>query len=191
MQIEKIAIRKEIMCIDTARQTIDMQQIQNRRFLYNPRTGILVLGFQYAPKSPLLSSHADELAGAGITKDFDDYVRGWVGTGRSYPKGVIHFAPSVVNGVYLCLTGLSVHWKCFRKTARWLIRSSVDSENNGNGLCQIFWHLSKKYLSGNSCRKHHMPVQQNKKTIIKKNDRRRFIYEYYHNHHGGSSLYGR
>lgn len=95
MQIEKIAIRKEIMCIDTARQTIDMQQIQNRRFLYNPRTGILVLGFQYAPKSPLLSSHADELAGAGITKDYDDFVRGWVGTGRSYPKGVIHFAPSV------------------------------------------------------------------------------------------------
>ena len=95
MQIEKIAIQKGIMCIDTTRQSIDMQQIQNRRFLYNPRTGILVLGYQYAPKSPLLSSHADELAGAGITKDYDDFVRGWIGTGRDYPKGVIHFAPSV------------------------------------------------------------------------------------------------
>lgn len=83
------------MCIDTTKQTIDMQQIQNRRFMYNPRTGILVLGFQYAPKSHLLSSHADELAGAGITRDYDSFVRGWVGTGRNYPKGVIHFAPCV------------------------------------------------------------------------------------------------
>ncbi|MBQ8358457.1 MAG: hypothetical protein IJX37_00890, partial [Oscillospiraceae bacterium] len=82
MQIEKIAIQKGIMCIDTTQQSIDMQQIQNRRFLYNPRTGILVLGYQYAPRSPLLSSHADELAGAGITKDYDDFVRGWIGTGR-------------------------------------------------------------------------------------------------------------
>lgn len=95
MQIEKIAIQKGIMCIDTTQQSIDMQQIQNRRFLYNPRTGILVLGYQYAPRSPLLSSHADELAGAGITKDYDDFVRGWIGTGRNYPKGVIHFTPSV------------------------------------------------------------------------------------------------
>lgn len=83
------------MCIDTTKQTIDMQQIQNRRFMYNPRTGILVLGFQYAPKSPLLSSHADELAEAGITKDYDEFVRGWIGTDRNYPKGVIHFAPCV------------------------------------------------------------------------------------------------
>lgn len=83
------------MCVDTSKQAIDMQQIQNRRFMYNPKTGILVLGVQYAPKSPLLSSHADELAGAGFVKDYDDFVRGWIGTGRSYPKGVIHFAPCV------------------------------------------------------------------------------------------------
>lgn len=83
------------MCIDTSKQVIDIQQIHNRRFLYNPRTGILVLGFQYAPKSLLLSSHAAELADAGITKDFDDFVRGWIGTGGDYPKGVIHFAPCV------------------------------------------------------------------------------------------------
>ena len=83
------------MCIDTTKQTIDMQQIQNRRFMYNPRIGILVLGFQYAPKSPLLSSHADELAGVGFVKNYDEFVRGWIGTGRSYPNGVIHFAPCV------------------------------------------------------------------------------------------------
>lgn len=26
---------------------------------------------------------------------YDDYVRGWVGTSKEYPKGVIHFAPNV------------------------------------------------------------------------------------------------
>ena len=36
-----------------------------------------------------------ELADAGITKDFDDFVRGWIGIGGDYPKGVIHFAPCV------------------------------------------------------------------------------------------------
>lgn len=66
MLIEKIAIKKGIMCVDTTRQSIDMQQIQNRRFMYNPKTGILVLGYQYEPKNLLLSSHADELAGAGM-----------------------------------------------------------------------------------------------------------------------------
>ena len=71
MQIEKTAITKELMRIDTRRQMIDMQQIDNRRFMYNPKTGILVLGYQY------------------------DFVWGWIGTGGDYPKGVIHFAPCV------------------------------------------------------------------------------------------------
>lgn len=44
MRIEKTAITKELMRIDTRRQIIDMQQIDNRRFMYNPKTGILVLG---------------------------------------------------------------------------------------------------------------------------------------------------
>lgn len=26
---------------------------------------------------------------------FDDFVRGWIGTGKEYKYGVIHFAPSV------------------------------------------------------------------------------------------------
>lgn len=95
MRIEKTAITKELMRIDTRRQMIDMQQIDNRRFMYNPKTGILVLGYQYAATSTLVSSHASELADAGITKGYDDFVRGWIGTGGDYPKGVIHFAPCV------------------------------------------------------------------------------------------------
>lgn len=81
------------MQINTRTQAIDMQQIDNRRFLFNPKTGVLVLGRQYKETSIVNSSHAVELADAGITKDFDDFVRGWIGTGGDYPKGVIHFAP--------------------------------------------------------------------------------------------------
>lgn len=44
MPIEKIPIVPEIMRIDTGTQAIDMQQIDNRRFLFNPKTGALVLG---------------------------------------------------------------------------------------------------------------------------------------------------
>lgn len=91
--MEKRAITKEIMKIDTGRQTIDMQQINNRRFMYNPKTGVLVLGYQYEVTSLKNSSHAGEMADAGITEGYDDFVRGWIGVGGDYPKGVIHFAP--------------------------------------------------------------------------------------------------
>ncbi len=92
---EKIEIAADIMRIDTFIQAIDMQQIDNRRFLFNPRTGVLVLGRQYKETSVVNASHAVELADAGITKDFDDFVKGWIGTGGAYPKGVIHFVPCV------------------------------------------------------------------------------------------------
>lgn len=95
MLIEKIPITADIMRIDTRTQAVDMQQIDNRRFMFHPDTGILVLGRQYAVTSLLNSSHAVELADAGITKGFDDFVRGWIGTGGKYPKGVIHFSPCV------------------------------------------------------------------------------------------------
>lgn len=98
MPIEKIPIVPEIMRIDTRTQAIDMQQIDNRRFMFNPKTGVLVLGKQFGKTKGLPSSHAEELAAAGIIKDFDSFVRGWIGTGRNYPKGVIHFAPCVDSG---------------------------------------------------------------------------------------------
>ena len=90
-----LPIVREIMRIDTGKQAIDMQQIDNRRFLYNPKTNVLVLGRQYKETSLTNSSHAGELAQAGITEGYDDFVKGWIGTGGSYPNGVIHFAPSV------------------------------------------------------------------------------------------------
>lgn len=95
MLIRKIPIVPEIMRIETRTQVIDIQQIDNRRFMYNPAAAVLVLGQQFGKTKGLPASHAVELAAAGVIKDFDDFVRGWIGTGRSYPKGVIHFAPSV------------------------------------------------------------------------------------------------
>ena len=84
-----------MMKLDVAVQAFDMQDISNRRFMYNPKTGILVLGRQYGQTRGLPGSHADDLAQAGIRSGFDDFVRGWVGTGKNYPAGIIHFAPNV------------------------------------------------------------------------------------------------
>lgn len=84
-----------MMKLDVAVQAFDMQDISNRRFMYNPKTGILVLGQQYGKARGLPGSHADDLTQAGIKNGFDDFVRGWVGTGKNYPAGIIHFAPNV------------------------------------------------------------------------------------------------
>ena len=84
-----------MMKLDVAVQAFDMQDISHRRFMYNPKTGILVLGQQYGKTRGLPGSHADDLAQAGIRSGFDDFVRGWVGTGKNYPAGIIHFAPNV------------------------------------------------------------------------------------------------
>lgn len=98
MDRKKIPVVPDAMRIDTRTQAIDMQQIDNRRFMYDPDTGILVLGRQYAEAGLLVSSHAVELADAGITEGYDAFVRGWIGAGGDYPMGVIHFAPSVDAG---------------------------------------------------------------------------------------------
>jgi len=91
----KIPIVSGVMKVDTNEQAIDMQKIRNRRFMYDPKTATLVLGRQYPWNKQLISSHAVELAEAGITEGYDDFVRGWVGAGKGYPHGVIHFAPHV------------------------------------------------------------------------------------------------
>ena len=148
MLIEKIPIVPEIMRIDTRTQAIDMQQIGNRRFLFNPKTGVLVLGRQYQETSLVNASHAVELADAGITKDFDDFVRGWIGTGRNYPKGVIHFAPCVDSGNIL------TRWKCSGKTVLWPERWYGASGAGGNSpylrSLRIYRKRNKSPPSGSS-----------------------------------------
>ena len=40
--------------------------------------------------------HAQEFYDSQAGGCFDDYLRGWIGTSKSYPRGVIHFAPAVI-----------------------------------------------------------------------------------------------
>ena len=88
-------IIKNRLLIDTKNQTFNMQEIDNRRFMFNPKTGILLLGAQFPSSRKIRGSHAEDLSNAGIYSGYDDYVRGWVGVGKDYPHGVIHFAPNV------------------------------------------------------------------------------------------------
>jgi len=82
------------MTIDTRRFSFDMQQIENRRFMYQPETGELILGYQFHSKQ-LVSSHAEEHAASRSKAGFDSFIRGWIGTGKEYMDGVIHFAPNI------------------------------------------------------------------------------------------------
>lgn len=86
-KIENTAITKGLMRIDTRRQVIDIQQIANRRFMYNPKIGILVLGYQYETTKKVISSHANELAEAGITKAMMILSGGGLAPAGSTPKG--------------------------------------------------------------------------------------------------------
>ena len=83
-----------VLLIDTRRACFDMQAIENRRFMYEPQTGTLILGYQFRGKD-LASSHAEEHTDSGATEPFDRFIRGWIGTGREYKDGVIHFAPNI------------------------------------------------------------------------------------------------
>ena len=87
-------IADALMLIDTGRLSFDMQRIENRRFMFSPQTGELILGRQYKG-GQLRRSHAEEYFDSGAKATFDSFVRGWVGTGKEYKNGVIHFAPNI------------------------------------------------------------------------------------------------
>ncbi len=89
-----LEISNGLMLIETSRTTFDMQAIQNRRFMFSPQTGELILGRQYRGNA-LVKSHAEEHGESGAKAPFDSFLRGWVGTGKDYKDGVIHFAPAI------------------------------------------------------------------------------------------------
>ncbi len=90
------------MVIHTDKEQISIRNICNRRFMFDPQKAILVLGRQYRQRNHVVSSHAQELADAGITDQYDSFLRGWVGASKRDPYGVIHFAPHVpANNVAL------------------------------------------------------------------------------------------
>lgn len=86
-QIEKI-----LMVINVKREIIDVLQITNRRFMYHPQTGILILGDEMYGKS-ICSSHAQEFYTSKAEGRFDDYLRGWIGVSRNYPRGITILPP--------------------------------------------------------------------------------------------------
>lgn len=87
-------VEKSLMVVDVRREIIDVLRITNRRFMYDPRTGILLLGDEIYGRS-IRSSHAQEFHESKAEGSFDDYLRGWLGTSRQYPRGIVHFAPAV------------------------------------------------------------------------------------------------
>ena len=91
---EYLEIINSLMLIDTWRENISIQQINNRRFMFSPQSGELILGKQYKGTA-LYESHAEEHGKSGAKAPFDSFVRGWVGTGKHYPQGIIHFAPAI------------------------------------------------------------------------------------------------
>ena len=83
------------MRIDTRREYFNMLHIDNRRFMFNPQKGTLILGYPYKGKK-IVSSHAEEHANADTGEPYDLFLRGWIGTDkRNYKYGVIHFAPCI------------------------------------------------------------------------------------------------
>lgn len=89
--MKHIDVTNGIMRIDTNTETFDMQKIQNRRFLYNPQTGTLILGIQ-TQCNDFFYKKVTEYRRIGIRSNFNEFVSGWVGNGK---MGVIDFTPSV------------------------------------------------------------------------------------------------
>lgn len=82
---------------------LDLSRIENRRFMYHP-DGWLILGIENAVSSDkLLGSHAEEFGEIlecvnDNLPSYDEFIRGWIGVGGAYKKGIIHFAPHIPDG---------------------------------------------------------------------------------------------
>ena len=50
----------------------------------------------------ICSSHAQEFHASQAEGRFDDYLRGWIGVSKSYPHGIVHFAPAVSMEQFDC-----------------------------------------------------------------------------------------
>jgi len=108
------------MVIDTSNQSFDMQDIENRRFMYHPKTCTLILGDQHSKRNLISGSHAEEHGKTSVKIPFDEFIRGWIGTGGNYNDGVIHFAPDISH----------LHPKEFEKGYDTL---TMFRDNNANG----------------------------------------------------------
>lgn len=77
----KREIGTPLMVINIKQEIIDILQIANRRFMYNPKIGILILGDEMYGKN-ICSSHSQEFYVSKADGHFDDYLRGWIGVSK-------------------------------------------------------------------------------------------------------------
>ena len=94
---------REPMVANLRLEQVDFKNVGNRRFMFNPKTGTLLLGGEDVEKGSrkMVSSHAEEFHDAGIAENFDDFVRGWLGyNSRQYRHGIIHFAPCICEATF-------------------------------------------------------------------------------------------
>ena len=65
----KAELTAALMLLDTRSMSFDMQEIDNRRFMFSPQTGELILGRQYRG-GQLYKSHAEEHFDSGGESPF-------------------------------------------------------------------------------------------------------------------------
>ncbi len=95
MKKRYVYLDKNCTMLNTNTDFFDMADIKNRRFMFNPGTGTLILGREFSKSEKIFSSHAEEHAESKTAEPYDDFIRGWIGKGGDYPQGVIHFAPNI------------------------------------------------------------------------------------------------
>jgi len=92
---EELNVSPNPIVINTKTMKIsNIQKIGNRRFMYNPKLSILILGIDLNKKK-FQGSHSEEFYDLNAPGNIDDYIKGWVGLGNSYKNGIIHFAPPI------------------------------------------------------------------------------------------------
>lgn len=90
------AIDDSVMLIQTKRESFDMRRIVNRRFMFCPETGELILGKEgVVSAKDIEGSHALEHMESGTKTPYDEFVRGWVGGPYESHSGIVHFAPAI------------------------------------------------------------------------------------------------
>lgn len=89
-----VELTDKLTIINTFKEIVNLSGTKNRRFMYNPKTGTLLLGD--VNKDVSNSSHESEFNIADIKEKYDDFVRGWIGFDKKeFKNGIIHFYSTI------------------------------------------------------------------------------------------------
>lgn len=106
----------------------------NRRFMFCPGTGELILGTDNIRSS----THGDEHYQSRAVGDYRDFIRGWVGCGRGYAAAIIHFAPGFRESSF---AGDPKLFADFVATLRMFVGCGATSETILRGAGASRWEL--------------------------------------------------